>query len=139
MATFTIPGKPFGKQRPRVGVIAGHARVFTPKETVSFERQVGQIAASLFPRPIDGPVEMHIRAVFEAPPSWSRKKRAALLGTPHTSKPDLSNLIKAIEDGLNRIAYADDGQIAFQSSRKVWGERAETIVQVEPLGPWAGH
>lgn len=133
MVTFTIPGKPFGKQRPRVGVIAGHARVFTPKETVSFERQLGQIARTHFPSPLDGPVNLTVKAVFPIPASWSKKKQAAMLAQPHTQKPDLDNCLKAIKDGLNRIAWADDSQVARITCWKVWGEQAATIVEVLPL------
>ncbi len=34
------------------------------------------------------------------PPSWSRKKREALEGAPHTQKPDLDNLLKALQDSI---------------------------------------
>lgn len=129
--TFTIPGKPFAKQRPQFSRKTGHA--FTPSKTVSFERQVGQIAAQHFTRPIEGPVRLTLVAVFEPAASWSKKKRAAHLGRPHVSRPDYDNLLKAIADSLNRIAFADDAQIAEATCRKVWGERAETVVTVEPL------
>lgn len=130
---FTIPGKPFAKQRPRATVRGGHARVFTPKETVSFERQVGQIAAQHFPRPLEGPVRLVVTAVFEVPASWSKKRRAEAMGAHHTQRPDLDNCLKALKDGLNRIAWSDDAQVAEVSCRKLWGDGAETIVQVEAL------
>lgn len=130
---FDIPGKPFGKQRPRATARGGFARVYTPKETVSFERVVGQIAAPLFAAPIVGPVRLTIVAVFEPPPSWSKKKRAAHLHRHHLQKPDLDNVTKGICDGLNRIGFADDSQIAEVSVKKVWGDRARTEVTVEEI------
>lgn len=130
---FEIPGKPFGKQRPRATARGGFARVYTPKETVSFERVVGQIAAPLFARPIMGPVRVTMVAVFEPPPSWSKKKRAAHLHRPHLQKPDLDNLTKGICDGLNRIGFEDDSQISEVSVKKVWGDRARTEVTVEEI------
>lgn len=128
---FTIPGKPFGKQRPRA---TRQGRIYTPKETVSFERVVGQIAALHFPRPIEGPISLTVTAIFEPAASWSKKKQAASLGHPHTQKPDLDNCLKAIKDGLNRIAWGDDCQVASVECRKRWGVRAETVVTVEAMG-----
>lgn len=129
--TFRIPGKPFAKQRPRFSRKTG--RSFTPAETVSFERTVGQIAAQTFPAPMAGAVKITICATFEAPASWSKKKRAEMLGGYHTQRPDLDNCQKAILDGLNRIAFADDSQVAAIECWKVWGEDAATTVTVEPL------
>lgn len=131
MITFTIPGTPFAKQRPRA---TRQGRVYTPKETVSFERTVGQIAMQHFPEPITGPVSVTIRATFEPAQSWSQKKRAAHLSRPHTQRPDIDNIAKAICDGLNRIAFADDGQIAHLDVKKVWGPAPRTVVHVEAIG-----
>lgn len=130
LVTFVIPGKPFAKQRPRA---TRQGRVYTPKETVSFERTVGQIALPLFAEPLEGPVKVGIFATFEPARSWSKKKTEAHLHRPHTQRPDLDNLAKAICDGLNRIAWADDGQIAELTTRKVWGVTAQTVVRVEPM------
>lgn len=129
--TFTIPGKPFAKQRPRFSRASGAP--FTPAETVSFERQVGQIAAQHFAAPIEGAVGLTIMAIFQPPKSWSKKKRAAHLGRPHIQKPDLDNLGKALCDGMNRIAFADDAQIGALTMVKVWGEIDGTSVIVESL------
>ena len=129
--TFVIPGKPFAKQRPRFSRASG--RSYTPAQTVSFERIVGQIAAPHFPTPITGPVRLTIFATFEPAASWSKKKAADHLHRPHTQKPDLDNIQKAICDGLNRIAFADDGQVAEIVCRKVWGISAQTVVIVEAI------
>lgn len=34
------------------------------------------------------------------PGSWSAKKKAAMMGTPHQQKPDIDNLVKAFLDAL---------------------------------------
>lgn len=129
---FVIPGKPFGKQRPRFSRASGS--VYTPKETVSFERVVGQYAmAAGIPLIAEGGVRLIVTAVFEPAQSWSKKKRAAHLWGPHTQKPDLDNIVKAVKDGLERIAYANDSQVAETISRKMWGSSAETIIEVKPL------
>jgi Holliday junction resolvase RusA-like endonuclease len=130
MITFEIPGKPFAKQRPRA---TRQGRVYTPKETVSFERIVGQIAMQHFPKPLENAVSVTIRATFEPPKSWSKRKTAEYLNRPHTQRPDLDNCAKAILDGLNRVAWGDDGQVSEINVRKVWGPAAKTVVTVEAL------
>lgn len=133
--TFTIPGKPFAKRRHRAAFNRHLGRVMTYDDAgnISFERQVGTIAAPFFPFPLTGPVLLSLVAVFQPATSLSKAKRAALLGTYHTQKPDRDNLLKSVKDGLNRIAWADDAQVADGICVKVWGEVAETRVIIEPL------
>lgn len=125
---FDIPGKPFAKQRPRS---TRQGRVYTPAETVSFERTVGTLAAQHCREPLTGPVRVTVYAVFQPPASASKAKVAAMLGRPHMQKPDLDNCLKAILDGLNRIAFADDAQVVEIVCRKSWGMYANTAVIVE--------
>jgi Holliday junction resolvase RusA-like endonuclease len=131
MAVFVIPGKPFAKQRPRS---TRQGRVYTPKETVSFERTVAAIAAQHFKQPLTGAVRLTMRAVFEPPASWSGKKRREHMGRPHCQKPDLDNCLKAISDGLNRIAFGDDSQVAVVIGEKVWGETEQTEIKITEIG-----
>ena len=128
---FTIPGKPFAKQRPRA---TRQGRVYTPAATVSFERQVGQIAATMFSAPMAGPVRLTVEAYFPIPPSWSKRRQAEAVGAWHVQKPDVDNVVKAICDGLNRIAWADDGQVAEVVARKRWAAgTGQAVVTVEPI------
>jgi Holliday junction resolvase RusA-like endonuclease len=83
---------------------------------------------------LTGPVRLVIYATFEPAQSWSKKKRAEHLHRPHTHKPDLDKLAKAVADGLNRVAWGDDSQVAEMVVRKVWGITPQTVVQVEALG-----
>lgn len=129
--TFTIPGKPFAKQRARATRMG---RMYTPAQTVSFERTVGQIGLEHIARPFDGPVRLTIVATFAPPASWSKKKTAEFLHRPHTQRPDIDNCVKAISDGLNRIAWADDGQVAEIVARKVWGPSEQTVVHIDAIG-----
>ena len=129
--TFTVSGKPHAKQRPRFSRRTG--RSYTPSETVGFEATVRQVAVEHFPEPMIGAVKVTMVAVFTPADSWSTKKKLAHMHRPHIQKPDLDNIEKSILDGLNRIAFADDAQVAEVSKRKVWGLRAETIVTVEQL------
>lgn len=37
---FEVPGKPQGKGRPRASVVGGHARMYTPAGTASYENKI---------------------------------------------------------------------------------------------------
>lgn len=64
--------------------------------------------------------------VLPMPPSWSRKKRSEMAGKPHTSKPDIDNLVKAALDAI----YDDDARVWDIAARKIWGEVGAIIVEV---------
>ena len=44
MLTFTVPGTPIGKGRARATIAGGHARMYTPEKTVSYEGLVANRA-----------------------------------------------------------------------------------------------
>lgn len=138
--SFAVSGKPFAKKRARGFYNKRMGRAVTVNDPAnrSFEDTVRAIAAPLFSEPLTGAVKLTVVAVFEPAASWSKKRRDDALGTPHTQKPDGDNIIKAIKDGLNRIAWADDCQVSDAAIRKEWGNAAETIVIVEPaaFGTW---
>ena len=56
-----------------------------------------------------------------------------------TSTPDDDNLLKAVMDGLNRVAYHDDAQVVFGTAVKIYGAQDEapktmvTLWQMPPL------
>ena len=131
---IVIPGKPFAKQRPRM---TRQGRTYTPAATVSFERTVAQYAIDERAPVLKGPVRLTVIATFEPAKSWSKKKRAAALWGPHVQKPDLDNCVKAILDGLNRVAFVDDSQVCEIVCRKMWGSEAQTVVEIEPISTFS--
>jgi Holliday junction resolvase RusA-like endonuclease len=63
-----------------------------------------------------GPL-LECRFFIPMPKSWSKKKKLEMGLTPHQSKPDLSNLVKALEDA----ACVDDSHIwCYKSVGKFW-------------------
>ncbi|WP_175689681.1 RusA family crossover junction endodeoxyribonuclease [Burkholderia anthina] len=132
---FIVPGTPVAKGRPRFARQGAHVRAFTPEKTERYENLV-KVAASVAMRgaaPFDGPVRFVVHIGAPIPTSWSMKRQdaaaAGLIGA--TKKPDWSNVVKAIEDGLNGVAYVDDAQIidAWVSKRytRTPGVRVEVI------------
>ena len=75
---------------------------------------------------------MSILFKFEVPKSYSKKKRSeAIQGKIKPTKADIDNYIKAVLDGLNKVAYSDDRYISEISAKKVFAEESEIIVTIE--------
>jgi len=91
---FTVMGPPVPKARHRTY----KGKAYTPKKTLGYEKLVAQHAlrARTFAhlRPFDGPVGLKVVV------SFADKRRR-----------DLSNVLKSLEDGMNKIIYDDDSQI----------------------------
>ena len=82
--------------------------------------------------PADGAMVLF---VLPMPPSWSKAKRDQLRGQPHTQKPDLDNLVKALNDALRE----DDSGVHTMAARKIWGVRGEIRIREWNWGdPWPG-
>lgn len=66
----------------------------------------------------------HLIFNIAMPKSWSKKKRDKFNGKPHTQKPDLDNLIKAIWDA----SMKDDSSIWKVSAEKRWAVNGSIVV-----------
>jgi len=135
--TFTIPGKPVAKGRARAFVRNGHVAHYTPKETADYERLVRETAqeAMIGQAPLDGPVALVVIALVPIPASWSRRRQqaAGAGATVPTSRPDLDNIVKAIKDGLNGVAWRDDSQVVELRARKSYGHTPCVQVRVRAM------
>jgi Holliday junction resolvase RusA-like endonuclease len=133
--TFTIPGPPVGKGRPRMGKAGGFSRLYTPEKTVSYESLVGYTATqAMAGRPLlEGACTVAMDICVQIPASWSRKKQAAAAaGTVHpTTKPDIDNVEKAVFDGLNGVVWRDDVQVVEVRKRKRYADTPGVCVTVE--------
>ena len=123
-----IPSKPIPKARPRKGKYG----FYTPKTTTNYENLVKTIAMQYFEKPIDKPIQLHIKFKMPRPKRliWKTK---SMPEQPCDTRPDLSNLIKSIEDGLNGIAFYDDRQIYKLHAEKVYhagNDKPETIIYI---------
>ena len=91
VVSFTIPGRPRGKERPRMG---RNGKFYTPKRTQEYEEHVAWCAKMAYK---EDPIELPVRLDLVIRSSKSRA--------------DTSNILKSIEDGMNEIVYLDDKQI----------------------------
>jgi crossover junction endodeoxyribonuclease RusA len=122
---FVINARPQPKERSR-STKRGHH--YTPQRTVNFELTVAMEFRRQYPnhKPLTGPVGMSVDIQFKRP-------RTVKKGYWHTSPGDASNIVKAIEDGLNRVAYVDDRQVADSHVIKHWGDCDSIVVSIWPL------
>jgi Holliday junction resolvase RusA-like endonuclease len=74
----------------------------------------------------DLPNAFSIRFTIEMPASWSAKKRAAMLGAPHQSRPDLDNMIKAVCDAAKK----EDSTVYRVHAEKIWGKAGSIKIWV---------
>lgn len=137
MISFTVPGKPLGKGRPRFSRSSG--RVYTPAATESYEGKVAFFAREA----MNGhamfeagtALQVSVVAWFEVPASWTKRKRAdALEGRlVHTGRPDADNILKILGDACNGVLWHDDSAIADARIVKRYGQTAGISVAVEAL------
>ncbi len=118
----------------RIVKVRQFARLADKPELVAAK---GMLDSLLYPHrpeaPLAGPVSLEVRWTWP----WratETKKRRALGRVPHTSKPDLSNALKTLEDRLVALRFVeDDRSIVRVTMDKWWGDDAGITVS---LAPW---
>lgn len=134
VVSFNVYGLPKGKARPRV-TRTGHA--YTPAATVAWENTI-RLQAIHAMRGIDipdGNLIVRMTFFFQPPKSYAKKRRELLMneGRPMPHKPDIDNLVKAVLDACNGIAYKDDAAVVEIDARKRYGEEDGVQVTIERL------
>jgi crossover junction endodeoxyribonuclease RusA len=119
---FVINARPQPKERHRTGK-RGHC--YTPDRTVNFELTVAAEfrAQHPFHELFTGPVGMSVDIQYKRPKTVKK-------GYWHTGPGDADNIIKAISDGLNRVAWVDDRQVADVYAKKHWGDCDSIVVSI---------
>lgn len=128
---FKVPGEPVGKGRPRF--VRATGRTYTPEKTANFETLVrleyhNQCGDYRFDD--DAQLGMRVEAYFSIPKSKPKKvQRDMELGViRHAHKPDTDNILKAVADALNNVAYRDDSAITYVEVSKKYSRTPETRV-----------
>lgn len=132
---FTIPGVAVAKGRARFSRQGGFVRTHTPEKTVKYENLVKLFASEIMAgrEPFSKPLALSVDVYMPIPASWSKKRRelalCGLIGA--TNKPDVSNVLKAIEDGMNGVVYRDDKLIVSGTFSKQYGSVPRVEVRVQ--------
>lgn len=127
--SFTVPGDPIGKGRPRFVRATGHT--YTPPKTKEYEERVRRAYPGA-KYADDAMLRLEIDAFFPVPKSKrksEKEKMAANIIRP-VKKPDADNVIKAIMDALNGAAYHDDAQIVEVRCRKWYAQNDDPRVEI---------
>lgn len=128
MCTFSVPGT-HGKCRPR---FARGGAVYRDPADSDWEAKVAEAYRAAGGRRLEGPVAVTVDIYRPLPKG--RPKRVA--SEPDTARPDADNILKAVMDALNGVAYHDDSQVAYALAVKHDRERGvmeRTEVEVLPM------
>ena len=138
--SFIVPGHPMSFQTTRQGVAknTGKRWLFDPTEYKAYKEAIQQRAWDAVKRDphwrlIDAPIQLRIVAIFSRPKKLQHDPRERI---PKGTKPDNSNLQKAVEDGCNRIVWTDDARVAINITEKYFGrwlEPESLLVEVKEI------
>lgn len=131
-----VPITPVAQPRQRISTIGGQARAYLPKkhpvhgyklalQHAAREAGIDEVAG--------GPLTVGLVFYLPMPASWSKRKRASMLHSPHCQKPDLDNLAKAVLDGLQPLIGDDCRVWQFEVLRKLWAEHGGIGITIEEL------
>ncbi|MGJ3766086.1 RusA family crossover junction endodeoxyribonuclease [Limosilactobacillus fermentum] len=136
---FEFDINPVEQARPRGTRMRKGIRLYDPKKVAVFKRQLGMLARQqMLDRglePFDGPLEVCMEFYRPVQASISRKERDRRISGVHrpTVKPDLSNYIKALEDGLNGIIWIDDNRIVQIVAEKKYSDHPRIVIEVNKV------
>lgn len=133
--TFSVPGVPVAKGRPRLTMRGTIARAYTPAKTRRYEDliRLAAVAAMGERLPSEEAVTIIVTAFVAMPKAMSKAKRASALdGTiKPVTRPDADNYAKAALDACNAVLFRDDSQVADLIVRKRYSDRPRLVVTME--------
>jgi len=122
--SYTIPMRPVPKARPRFG----RGKVFTDPKTTIAERFIKKCLIEQGAQPLDGPLCLKIRFVYQRPKG--KEHRGVYF---KTTRPDLDNLLKLVKDAGNGLLWKDDNQVCSVFTCKVLEEKDCIEMEVSQL------
>lgn len=134
--SWTSEETPKGQPRPRAVSFGGNIRIYNPNTAKDYKKSIGQnmideaIKQGL-ELPIHGSFFIETSIEFARPKRLERKKDPDE-AIPHTSKPDIDNVLKVIMDSIQQHGgVTDDSGIAGVHATKWYcpkGEKAKTTI-----------
>lgn len=119
--------EPYPKRTAKMITVGKYPRMLKNEKTRIFENAISLICRNEYrDAPLSCPVKIDIK-FFMTRPKTVKKQLPDV-------KPDLSNLIKSLEDGCNGILWEDDSQICQITASKEYSTGQGFIVlKFEPI------
>lgn len=136
VVSFTVPGipQPAGSKRAFVNKHTGRVSVVdAAKGSRSWKHDVATAAMDAMDgRPVlDGPLRLEITFLLPRPKGHYGAKGVRPSAPSYPAvRPDLTKLVRAVEDALTGIVWRDDAQVVDQSAMKAYGAHAAACVVV---------
>lgn len=124
MVTFKVDGTPVPKGRARYARRGNFISTYTPEKTRTYETLIKDAAIEAMgsSEPLETPVSLYLYIRVPIPKSCTKKRLEAISNGSEKPirKPDGSNILKSVEDGMNSVVYKDDSQIVNIHVTKVY-------------------
>jgi crossover junction endodeoxyribonuclease RusA len=136
--SFTVYGAAQPAGSKTAGVTKG-GKVFvrdSARKGTPWRREVTQAAGRAMngTRLLDGAIELSVIFTVPRPKSHYGARGLRPSAPEHpTKRPDVTKLLRAIEDACTGIIWRDDSQVVHQHARKRYGEPACVEVKVTEL------
>lgn len=144
--SFFVPGVPAtaGSKKAFVNRKTGRPMIVDDCKKGPSWRESVQVAAFKKLNPlgehplIDEPIELNVVFFFTRPKGHLRtgeKHRGELKpNAPNwpTKPPDVTKLLRALEDALTGVVWRDDASVVVQAARKVYADRPGAFVTISP-------
>ena len=134
---FQVEGDPKGKGRPRFSRVGSFTKVYTDKQTLTYEALIATFAKQAInaTEPLKTPVSVFLYVRLTIPQSYPKKRREACLSGAEKpcKKPDIDNIAKTYLDAMNGVIFVDDTQVIDLHVKKVYAEKAGVDVMVMEL------
>jgi Holliday junction resolvase RusA-like endonuclease len=135
MVTFKVEGNPVGKQRARYAKRGNFVQTYTPEKTRTYETLIKDVAKQAMgsSEPLETPVNLYLYIRVLIPKSCTKKRLEAIQNGSEKpiKKPDSSNILKSVEDGMNGVVYKDDSQIVNIHVTKVYSSQSGVDICVK--------
>ena len=126
---------PQAQARPRATRMGRGIRLYDPKKTSDFKKELRALARGLGVEPLQDALSVEIWFYRAVQKSISKKEHVRRT-TGHVrpiKKPDVDNYIKSTLDGLNGILWRDDAQIVDLNTHKYYSENPRIEIELEEL------